>query len=428
MRNLKTSYELEERALKVIPGASQTFSKGPNQWARGVSPLFLKKGEGAWVWDVDGNKYLDHLMALGPITLGYNHKGVNDAVCAQLQDGAIFSQMHPLETEVAELICDLVPCAESVRFAKNGSDVTTAAVRAARAYTGREHIAFCGYHGWHDWHIATTTRDLGIPNCVKELSHTFTYNDIRSLEALFERYPDQLAAVMLEPIGVVEPEPGFLESVKQLCERHGTVLIFDEIVTGFRFDLGGAQSLFNVSPDLVCLGKGIANGLPLSAVAGKREIMSIFNDIFFSGTFGGDTLALAAAKATIESMQRDDTISQIWNYGEQLLDFLQAQVTKHNLSQHVAVLGLPPRSVVAFPHQDEAQTLIRRTFFMQEAVKRGLLYFCSHIPSAAHGEYELEFTKSVLTEVFDTFAEELRNGLTIDSLDGPPVEAIFRKA
>ena len=192
------------------PVATQTFSKGPNQWVRGVSPHYLVRGEGAWVWDADGNKYLDYLMALGPIILGYGNRRVNEAVTRQVADGPVFSQMHPLEVEVAEMLVDLIPCAEMVRFAKNGSDVTTGAVRAARAYTGRDHVAFCGYHGWHDWYIGTTTRNKGVPAAVSALSHGFIYNDIDSLKRIFAEHA--LAAVVMEPVGVEEPKPGFLQA------------------------------------------------------------------------------------------------------------------------------------------------------------------------------------------------------------------------
>jgi len=267
------SNNLLDRAWKVIPSATQTFSKGPTQWIGDVGPAYLKKGDGAWVWDVDGNKYLDYLMALGPIILGYNNRRVNDAAKNQIDSGTVFSQMHPLEVEVAELLCEIIPCAEMVRFGKNGSDATTAAIRAARAHTGRERIAVCGYHGWHDWYIATTTRNLGIPDGVINLSDTFIYNDLPSLEALFNKYPGEIAAVMMEPVGIEEPKDNFLERVQNLCRSNGALLIFDEMVTGFRMSLGGAQDYFHVIPDMACFGKAMANGFPLSAVVGKRSVI-----------------------------------------------------------------------------------------------------------------------------------------------------------
>ena len=426
--NFKQSKNLLERAWQVIPSATQTFSKGPNQWVEGVSPNFLDRGEGAWVWDVDGNKYLDYLMALGPIILGYSEPRVETAVIQQLKKGVVFSQMAALEVEVAELIVNLIPCGEMVRFAKNGSDATTGAIRAARPYTGRDHIAFSGYHGWHDWSIGTTTRRTGVPKAVQELSHTFAYNDIASLEAIFNNHPNQVAAIVMEPVGVEDPHPGYLEAVRDLTHKHGALLIFDEIVTGFRFSLGGAQEYYGVIPDMACIGKGMANGLPISAVVGPREIMQQFDKIFFSGTFGGETLSLAACKATIQVMQEDNVIAHIWDVGQRLINKLNALITRYHLQVSVKCLGLAPRSVLAFPHADEYQSRLRRSFFMQECVKRGLLYFCSQIPCAAHCEEELAFTFQVFEEVMPLFADALNNNALESRLEGKCVEAIFRKA
>jgi glutamate-1-semialdehyde aminotransferase len=425
---LDRSRELLERAFKVIPSGTQTFSKGPNQWARGVSPAFLQRGEGAWVWDVDGNRFLDYLMALGPIVLGYRNAAVDAALVRQIAEGPVFSQMHPLEVEVAELIVDLVPCAQMVRFGKNGSDVTTAAVRAARAVTGREHIAYCGYHGWHDWYIGTTTRDLGVPAAVKALTHSFAYNDIDSLQRLYREFPGRIAAVVMEPVGVEPPRPGFLQAVRETVSREGSLLVFDEIVTGFRFAMGGAQEYFGVTPDLACFGKAMANGMPLSAIAGKREIMEVFDRIFFSGTFGGEALSLAACRATIDELRARGAIQHIWSFGQELMNGINALLVQHDLQDTVRCLGYAPRSVLAFPHADEHEARVRRTYFMQECVKRGLLYFCSHIPTLSHGEAELRFTLEVMAEVVGRFAVALRQGDLEAKLEGPVVEAIFRRA
>lgn len=425
---LEKSRDWLSRARKVIPSATQTFSKGPNQWARGVSPHFLDRGEGAWVWDVDGNQYLDYLMALGPIILGYQNPAVNAAIIQQLKKGVVFSQMHPLEVEVAEMLVELIPCAEMVRFAKNGSDVTTGAIRAARAYTGRDRIVYCGYHGWHDWYIGTTTRNLGVPQAVAELTHQFTYNDIETLQAVFKKYPGQIAAIMMEPVGVEAPKPGFLDDVKQITNDNGALLIFDEIVTGFRFAIGGAQEYFGVTPDLACFGKAMANGMPLSAVAGRRAVMDVFDKIFFSGTFGGETLSLAACKATINQLQEIDAFSHIWRVGQELINGFNALIAQHDLQKAVLCLGYAPRSVVAFPHQDEYQSRVRRTYFMQECVKRGLLYFCSHIPTTAHGKKEVDFTLNVFSEVMPLYAAAHRADDFSERLEGEVIEAIFRKA
>jgi glutamate-1-semialdehyde aminotransferase len=428
MPNFLRSQELLDRARRVIPSATQTFSKGPNQWVRGVSPHYLVRGEGAWVWDADGNKYLDYLMALGPIILGYGNTRVNEAVTRQLGDGPVFSQMHPLEVEVAEMLVDLIPCAEMVRFAKNGSDVTTGAVRAARAYTGRDHVAFCGYHGWHDWYIGTTTRNRGVPAAVSALSHSFTYNDIESLEKIFADYPRGLAAVIMEPMGVEAPKPGYLEAIRDLCSKNGTILIFDEIITGFRYDLGGAQAYFGVRPDLACFGKAMANGFPLAAVVGQRDVMMIFDEIFFSGTFGGDAISLAACRATIEEMQARDVIAHNWSVGQQLSDGLSELIGRHGLGEAIRIVGFPVRSVMAFPGCDEDQVRLRRSFVMQECVKRGLLYFGSNNPCLAHDQNEINFTLNVFTEVMPLVASAFQANDFADRMEGLVVEPIFRRA
>lgn len=284
------SEALLERALRTIPLGSQTFSKSRTQYPFGVSPYFIERGRGSHVWDVDGNEYVDMISGLCALTLGYCDPDVDAAVKAQLEDGIIFSLPHRLEMEVAEQLVSMVPCAEMVRFGKNGSDATAGAVRVARAFTGRDHVAVCGYHGWQDWYIGTTARNRGVPQATRDLSHTWAYNNIESLDAIFKAHPGQVAAVILEPMNVVEPAPGFLQAVKELTHKHGALLVFDETITGFRYANGGAQQLFGVTPDLATFGKGLANGYPVSAVAGRADVMQLMEEIFFSFTFGGETL------------------------------------------------------------------------------------------------------------------------------------------
>jgi glutamate-1-semialdehyde aminotransferase len=365
-------------------------------------------------------------MALGPIILGYGNKRVDEAVIRQVKDGSVFSQMHPLEVEVAEILVDLIPCAEMVRFAKNGSDATTGAIRAARAYTGRDHVAFCGYHGWHDWYIGTTTRSKGVPTSVSALSHGFIYNDIGSLKRIFAEHA--VAAVVMEPIGVEEPNPGFLQTIRNLCNENGAVLIFDEIVTGFRLHIAGAQARFGVTPDLACFGKAMANGFPLAAVVGRREIMMVFDEIFFSGTFGGDAISLAACKATIDELKEKPVLSHIWTVGEKLKSGLSDLIARYGLNEVVRIVGQPVRSVMTFPGCDERESLLRRSVVMQECVKRGLLYFCSHVPSFAHGEDEIRFTLDVFEEVMPLVAAAFQANDFAQRLEGLPVEPIFRRA
>ena len=304
---INKSNEYYFRAKNLIPSVTQTLAKGPTQYVNGVAPKYLIKGEGSHVWDVDGNKYLDYNMAIGPISLGYNYKIVNDAIKDQLNDGITFSLMHPLEVEVAELINDIIPNAEMVRYSKTGADVTSAAIRLARAYTSKDKILVCGYHGWHDWYSNILPPNKGIPEQVSKLTHTFNYNDI---DSLINSIDENTAAVILEPVVFNEPKNNFLKQVSDICKGKNIVLIFDEMWTGFRISLGGAQEYFEVKPDLATYSKAVANGMPLSILTGKKEIMQLAeNDIFFYTTFGGEALSLAAAKATITEIQDKNVIN-----------------------------------------------------------------------------------------------------------------------
>src|SRR5437763_1516910 len=263
MRRLGQSNAWWERAQRVIPMGTQTLSKSPTQFVQGVTPIYLQRGKGSHVWDVDGNEYVDYPMALGPVLLGYAEPVVDDAIRRQLADGITATLMHPLEVEVAERIVALCPGVEAVRFGKSGSDAVSAAVRAARAYTGRDRVLVSGYHGWHDWYIATTTRNRGVPEIVSGLVGTFPFDDLDALEQGLRG--DNVAAVILEPSGATVPSPGFLQGAVDLSRRHGAVSVFDEIITGFRVAPGGARERYGVVPDLSCYGKALGNGMPISA-------------------------------------------------------------------------------------------------------------------------------------------------------------------
>src|SRR3954471_9398347 len=252
-------------------------------------------------------------MAVGPLALGYADAAVDAAIRAQLRDGITFSLMHPLEVEVAELVRRLVPGADRVRFAKNGCDVTTAAVRLARAFTGRDKVLCCGYHGWHDWYSSVTDRHRGVPGDVAALTHTIAYNDLASVEAALD---DQTACVILEPVTFEAPRGNFLADLKWLCAARGALLVFDEMWTGFRLALGGAQERFGVEADLACFSKAIANGMPLAALTGRADVMQLLErEVFFFSTFGGEALSLAAAAATLQELERRDVPSQLERRG-----------------------------------------------------------------------------------------------------------------
>lgn len=425
---LAASTALLERARQVIPLASQTFSKAPNQFVRGASPVFLARGQGSHVWDVDGNEFIDYPTALGPIILGYNDPDVTAAVAAQLGRGSIFSLPSPLEVEVAELVCDVVPCAEMVRFGKNGSDATAGAVRVARAATGRNYIAACGYHGWQDWYIGSTTRHRGVPDAVRALTLSFSYNDIASLERLFAEHPGEIAGVILEPMGVEEPREDFLARVAAITRKHGAILIFDEVVTGFRLALGGAQECFGVVPDLACLGKAIANGFPLSAVAGRRDLMLLFEEVFFSFTFGGEALSLAAAAATIPKLGRPGVLEHIHRQGTRLRDGTNALAARVGLADRIACIGHPSHTVVTFRDEQGRDSLLLRSVFQQELARRGILFLVGYNICYALSDADVAHTLGAVEETLVLIARAMEDGRLATLLDGMAVEPIFRKA
>lgn len=378
------SEEMLQRALKTIPLGAQTFSKSITQFPLGISPYFASKGKGAELWDIDGNKYIDFINSLASITLGYNDSDVTKAVREQLKSGTIFTLSNELETQVAEAIVEMVPCAEMVRFGKNGSDVTSGAIRIARAYTGRDYVLVCGYHGWQDWYIGSTTRDLGVPKAVKKLTHKFNYNDIKSLEEKFSELDGKVAAVIIEPINTTLPKDDFLSKVKEITHKNGAVLIFDETITGFRYANGGAQEYFGVTPDLATFGKGLANGYPLSAIAGKKEIMKLMEDIFFSFTFGGETLSLAASLAVLQKLKREPVVEKLYSMGQLVIDRLQELIKKYQLEYIFGVTGLPVWSFFTIKDTKKHTVGQLKTLYMQEMLSNGILIYGTHNMSYAH--------------------------------------------
>ena len=426
-RSLVRSEELKARAERLIPTLAQTFSKGPTQFVQGVAPVFLERGDGSHVWDVDGNEYIDYINALGPIILGHNYPAVTEAVRRQMGDGTIFSLSHPLEVEVAELLVEVVPCAEMVRFAKNGSDVTSGAIRAARAFTGRDIIASEGYHGWHEWSIARTTRNKGVPEPVRELTATFEYNDIAGLEKIFAKHPGEVAAVIMEPVETEEPEDGFLNKIRELTEREGALLIFDEIVTGFRVGLGGAQEYFGVTPDLACFGKAMANGYPVSAVVGRRHVMEWFDEIFFSSTFGGEALSLAAAKATIGVMQSEPVFEHLWHQGRRLRDGYNVLAQEFEIDAYTRSQGLGPRISMSFKDESGAESLPLKSLFQQESLKRGVLASGGHNICYSHSDADIDYTLRVYRTALEICSVAIKEGDVLGRLEGAPLEPVFRR-
>lgn len=423
-RDLTRSFDYWNRAQRLIPNGTQTLSKGPDQFVRGIYPIYLERGQGCHVFDVDGNEYIDYPMSLGPVILGHAYPATVEAIQRQLERGITFTLMHPLEVELAELICQCVPCAEMVRYAKNGSDATSAAIRVARAHTGREKVAHCGYHGWQDWYAIATPRDRGIPRALKDLIFTFKYNQIETLERIFAEQPGQVAAVILEQ-GAENPQDDFLGRVKELTHRHGAVLIFDEIVTGFRYALGGIQEYFGVVPDLACFGKAIANGMPLSVLVGRKEIMRTCEEVFFSMTFGGEALSLAAAVATIREIREKEVIPYLWKMGRRWKEEFNGMARE--LGVNVECIGQGPRTSFVFRDGTGEESLEMRGLFLQETVKRGILFGGPIFMTYSHAQQDLDRTLEACEDALKILRRALNEGDILRYMEGEVPQVVFRR-
>ncbi|MEG8947683.1 aminotransferase class III-fold pyridoxal phosphate-dependent enzyme [Rosettibacter firmus] len=417
------SNEYYNRALKLIPSVTQTLAKGPTQWINGVAPKYLVKGKGSHVWDVDGNEYIDFMMAVGPLSLGYAYPRVDEAIKKQLEDGITFSMMHPLEVEVAEMIHSIIPNAESVRYSKTGADVTSAAIRLARAFTGKNKILCCGYHGWHDWYISVTARNNGIPKEVQSLTYTFNYNDIDSVKNSID---DDTAAVILEPVVFHEPKDNFLHKLADLCKENGIVLIFDEMWTGFRMALGGAQEFFGITPDLATYSKAVANGMPIAILTGRKEIMELLDDdVFFYTTFGGEALSLAAAKATIEELKEKNVPEYLNKVGKKLKDGYNEIASKLGINFTKAI-GYNWRSMATFDEK-AGDPLLQKSLMQQEMIKRGVLWQGFHNISFSHTDEDIDYTLAALEESMSILKKAVEKNNLRETLKGEPVQPVFRK-
>jgi len=426
VNSYQNSIDFLELAEKIIPLGSQTFSKSRTQYPIGISPLFIERGEGSKVWDIDGNQYIDFVNSLLAVSIGYNHASVNTAVIEQLKKGVSFSLPTKLEYEVSSLLVDMVPCAEMVRFGKNGSDATSAAIRLARAYTERDYIAVCGYHGWHDWYIGTTTKNLGVPAATSGLSFSFPYNDIEALERLLGSHKNKFAAIIMEPINAVYPAPGYLEAVRELATKHKVVLIFDEICTGARLSIGGAQELFGVTPDLCAMGKGLSNGHPLSAVMGKREIMELCSEIFFSGTFGGENISLTAAKEVLTLVKSGAVTEKLERTGSQIIKGARQIVADNNLDEIFSFSGHPSWSFINISRKTVEDTMLLKTLFLQEMFKRGILILSTHNISYAHSTSDVNKLLAAYSETMDVIKASVKNNNVHDSLECEPLKLLFK--
>jgi glutamate-1-semialdehyde aminotransferase len=422
--DISESDKLYARAAGLIPAYSQVIAKGPTQFVDGVAPKYIQRGKGARVWDVDGNEYIDLNSGVGPISLGYCYECVDEVIKRQLADGITFSLVHPLEVELSELVREVIPNAESVRFSKTGAEVTSAAVRLARAYTERDHVLCCGYHGWHDWYAGVTVRDKGIPQAVKNLVNTFTYND---LESVTRSLDEDTACVILEPMVFDFPEDGFLQGLQEVCTQNGTLLIFDEMWTGFRLALGGAQEYFGVVPDLACYSKAIANGMPISVITGWQEVLDLVNDdVWFTTTFGGEALSLAAAVATIDEIRQKDVPGYMAKQGQKLLDGYNALAKELGIDSYTRCKGHPARTLVMFDGA-AGDPLLCKSLVQQEMIKRGVLWSGFHNVNFSHTDADVAYILDAYRDVLPILQQVVEKGTVGKSLQGEPVQAIARR-
>lgn len=421
-------------ASELIPGGAHTYSKGDDQFPANA-PRQLERGDGCMVWDIDDRAFIDWSMGLRSVTLGYGHAEVLDAVERQIRKGSNFGRPSKIEHELAQDLVDLIPGAEMVKFAKNGSTVTTAAVKLARAHTGRDKVALCRDHpffSYDDWFIGSTPMDAGIPRAVKDLTLTFAYNDLEEVERLFAAHPGEIACVILEPATTVEPADGFLQKLGALCRREGAVYVLDEMITGFRYHQRGGQTLYDVDCDLSTFGKGMGNGFSVAALVGRREIMSlggIDHDrprvFLISTTHGAENHSLAAARAVIAVFQKHDVVGHMWRIGQLLMDALTKAAADAGLGAHVRLFGMPCNPAMAFHDADGQVSMPLRTIFLQEMVKGGVLIpYMS--PSLAHKEEHVARTAEAARPAMQRVAHALEDGWQ-QHLVGPPVKHVFRR-
>lgn len=428
-RSFDRSIELYRRAVELIPGGSQTNSKRATAYALGAYPIYAQDAEGARIQDVDGNWYIDYVLGLGPITLGYCYPEVDAAIRRQLERGIVYGLLSPLEVKVAEAVCEMVPCAEMVRFLKGGAEVTTAAARIARRHTGREIILNCGYRGWADgWAAQSSGMEKGVPDCLGGVIDGWARYDLESLRARLEQYAGRVAMVALDPAGGGDRVPdGYHQGVRELCDEHGALLMYDEIVTGFRMAAGGGQEYFGVTPDLACFAKGAANGMPLGIVCGRAEIMRrAIDDTVISVTYGGEALSLAAGLAAMNVYRSEPVFDTIWATGKRLMRGFDELGERHGVP--LRCHGYEPMSSQTISYDDPALSRDVWTLLLQEMAQRGVLLRRGGLLfiTYSHGDAEVEETLAALDESLAVIAEAVDAGTVGDLLRVTDVQESFR--
>lgn len=424
-----------ERANKYIPGGAHTYSKGDDQFPMNA-PKLIEKGLGCDIWDADGNKYKDMAMSLGSAILGHAYEPVLEAVRLELNKGVNFCRPSIIEGELAELLCNLIPSAEMVKLGKHGSDAVTGAIKLARAYTGRKYIARCAddaFNAIHDWFIGSTVVNRGVPEEIQNLTLKFNYNDIESCEKLFNDFQGQIACFILEPVSFITPQNAFLENLKELCEKNGALLIFDEVVSGFRFALGGAQQMVGITPHLSAFGKAMANGFSVSALVGQKEFMKlggIKHDqervFLLSTTHGGETHALAASIACINEIKNHNAIEHFWYTGKSLKDGIHDAAIEVGAEKFINISGYDVKPAFSFNDENGEISMIARTLFLQETISQGLM-MPYVVPCFAHKKEDINFTIECVRNALLVMKNAAEGSGMASAIKGEIVKPVFRK-
>ena len=431
----RNSQLLASKAHALIPGGCHTYAKGDDQYPV-LAPGFIQRGSGSHVFDVDGHEYIEYGMGNRAVGLGHAYPPVVRAVRDALQDGCNFTRPSAIEVECAESFLELIDSADMVKFCKDGSDATSGAVRLARAYTGRDMVACCADHPFFstdDWFIGTTKMNAGIPASVSALTATFRYNDIASVQAVFDDYPGRIAAIILEPAKADEPQDNFLREARRIAHENGALFILDEMITGFRWHLRGAQKLYDVEPDLSCFGKALGNGFAISALAGKAEYMQLGGLIqtdhprvfLLSTTHGAETHAMAAAVATMTIYRDEPVIERLYEQGSKLAEGVNAAIAAHGLQKHVRLFGRP--CCLAYGTLDEAgqPSQAFRTLFLQETIRRGVL-MPSLVVSYTHSDTDIARTVDAIDGALGIYVRALNDGVG-SYLTGRPSQVVYRR-
>lgn len=433
-KDFSKSHALQPKAHRLIPGGAHTYAKGDDQYPE-QAPAFIARGKGCHVWDLDGNEFIEYGMGLRAVTLGHAFEPVVEAAYRQMQLGINFTRPAKIEVDLAEAMIELLDGADMVKFAKNGSDVTTAAVKLARAYTGRNLIAICGDHSFlsiDDWFIGTTEVNAGIPQVITDMTLKFHFNEPESLRALFDQYPGQIACVVMEAEAADPPAPGYLNQVKEICEERGAVLIFDEMITGFRWHLGGAQKFYGVVPHLSTFGKAMGNGFAISALVGKREIMrlgGLDHDqprvFLLSTTHGAETHALAASLETLRIYRERNVVEVLWKQGERLRALVNQSIAENRLEGFFELIGRPCNLVFVTCDQAGSRSQAFRTLFIQELIRRGVVA-PSFVVSYSHSDADIDRTAEAVYDAHVVYRKALDEGIH-KYLEGRPVKPVYRK-